>query len=220
MDQLKGSVEAIVYTQPENGFTVARLKEVGKKNLTVIVGCIPSLQPGETIACEGAWKVHPSHGRQFEVSDYTVEMPCDLAGIQKYLESGLVKGIGPVFAKKIVDRFGSETLKILEEMPNRLSEIAGLGEKKIESLRNSWHEQRSIRDIMIFLRTHGVSPAYAQRIYKTYGDQSIEKVKENLQGSERNLRLANDKAQDVTIKRLTKNNQTMADKFRAIEKAD
>ncbi len=179
MDHLKGSVEAIVYTQPENGFTVARLKEPGKKNATVIVGCIPSLQPGETIACEGSWKVHPSHGRQFEVSDYIVEMPCDLAGIQKYLESGLVKGIGPVFAKKIVTRFGSETLKILEEAPYRLSEIAGLGEKKIDSLKHSWHEQRAIRDIMIFLRTYGVSPAYAQRIYKTYGEHSIAKVKEN-----------------------------------------
>ena len=179
MDELKGSIEAIVYTQPENGFTVARLKEPGKKEYTVIVGHLPSLQPGESVACNGTWKMHPSHGRQFEVADYAVEMPSDLAGIQKYLESGLVKGIGPVFAKKIVDRFGPDTLKVIEEMPDRLHEIAGLGEKKIESLKESWRQQRTIRDVMIFLRTHGVSPAYAQRIYKVYGDQSIEKVKEN-----------------------------------------
>ena len=179
MEELSGSVEAIVYTQPENGFTVARLKEAGKKEFTVIVGTLPSLQPGETISCSGSWKIHPSHGRQFEVADYTVETPSDLAGIQKYLESGLAKGIGPVFAKKIVSRFGPDTLKVIEEMPERLYEISGLGEKKIEHLLEGWRQQRSIRDIMIFLRTHGVSPAYAQRIYKAYGDRSIEKVKEN-----------------------------------------
>lgn len=177
--EIKGSVEAIVFSQPENGFTVARLKELGKKEFTVIVGYLPSLQPGESVSCSGSWKMHPSHGRQFEVSEYTVEMPSDLAGIQKYLESGLVKGIGPVYAQKIVARFGPDTLKVIEEMPERLYEINGLGEKKIESLKESWREQRSIRDVMIFLRTHGVSPAYAQRIYKTYGNQSIEKVKEN-----------------------------------------
>ncbi|HSX37330.1 MAG TPA: ATP-dependent RecD-like DNA helicase [Chlamydiales bacterium] len=179
MDELKGSVEAIIYSQPDNGFTVARLKEKGKKELTVIVGLLPALQPGETVSCSGSWKIHPLHGRQFEVSDYIVEMPSDLVGIQKYLESGLVKGIGPVFAKKIVARFGADTLKIIEDTPERLFEIEGLGEKKIERLKESWRKQRSIRDVMIFLRTHGVSPAYAQRIYKVYGDQSIEKVKEN-----------------------------------------
>ncbi|MBI5272798.1 MAG: ATP-dependent RecD-like DNA helicase [Chlamydiia bacterium] len=179
MDELKGTVEAIVYAQPENGFTVARLKEPGKKEFTVIVGCIPALQPGEAVCCRGAWKVHPSHGRQFEVADYTVEMPSDLAGIQKYLESGLVKGIGPVFAKKIVDLFGTQTLQVIEETPHRLYEIAGLGEKKVEKLKSCWKEQRFIRDIMIFLRTYGVSPAYAQRIYKVYGEQSIAKVQEN-----------------------------------------
>ena len=98
-ESLAGYIEAIVFTQPENGFTVARLKEPKKKEFTVIVGCLPSLQPGETVVCKGVWKIHPSHGRQFEVADYTVEMPNDVVGIQKYLESGLVKGIGPVFAK-------------------------------------------------------------------------------------------------------------------------
>jgi len=179
MDELRGSVEAIVYTLPESGFTVARLKERGKKEVSVIVGFLPSLQPGEEVSCSGAWKMHPSYGRQFEVSDYAVEMPSDVAGIRKYLESGLVKGIGPVYAKKIVARFGPDTLKVIEEAPERLFEIEGLGEKKVESLKESWKQQRSIRDVMIFLRTHGVSPAYGQRIYKAYGERSIEKVKEN-----------------------------------------
>lgn len=179
MDHLKGSVEAIVFIQPDNGFTVARLKEKGKKELTTIVGYLTSIQPGETISCSGEWKFHPSHGRQFEISEYQVEMPNDLVGIQKYLESGLIKGIGPLFAKKIVDRFGIDTLKVIEELPDRLYEISGLGEKKIEKLKQCWKEQRAVRDVMLFLRTHGVSPAYAQRIYKAYGEESIEKVKKN-----------------------------------------
>lgn len=179
MDQISGYVEAIVYAQPENGFTVARLKEARKKELTTIVGFLPSLQPGETVRCGGVWKTHPVHGRQFEVSDYEVAMPCDVVGIQKYLESGLIKGIGPVFAQRIVDRFGIDTLQVIDEAPKRLLEVDGIGKKKIEQIKICWQQQRSIREVMIFLRAHGVSPAYAQKIYKAYGDQSIEKVTEN-----------------------------------------
>lgn len=178
-EELFGYVDAIVYTQPENGFTVARLKEPKKKELTAIVGCLPGLQAGENVALKGSWKVHPSHGRQFEVVEYTVEAPSDILGIQKYLESGLIKGIGPVYAKKIVDHFGSETLEIIDKFPDRLYEIEGLGKKKILQLRECWSAQRSIREVMVFLRAHGASPGYAQKIYKQYGDQSIDKVKEN-----------------------------------------
>lgn len=179
MDQISGFIEALVYTQPENGFTVARLKEPKKKEFTVIVGYLPSIQPGETITCKGEWKLHPSHGYQFTVSEYDVNTPSDLAGIQKYLESGLVKGIGPVFAKKIVDQFGEKTLTVIEQTPYRLREISGLGEKKMASLIESWKQQKSIREVMLFLRSHGVSPSFAQKIYKAYGDESIAKVKEN-----------------------------------------
>ncbi|OGN63973.1 MAG: recombinase RecD [Chlamydiae bacterium RIFCSPHIGHO2_12_FULL_49_9] len=179
MDELTGYIEAIVYTQPENGFTVARLKESKKKDYTVIVGYLPTLQPGETVFCKGSWKNHPTHGKQFEVSDYTVESPSDVIGIQKYLESGLVKGIGPVYAKKIVDRFGVDTLNVIDNTPHRLLEIEGLGRKKVEKLKECWQQQRAIREVMVFLRAHGVSPGYAQKIYKAYGDASIEKVKEN-----------------------------------------
>lgn len=179
MDELSGYIEAIVYTQPENGFTVARLKEPKKRDLTCIVGYLPGLQAGENVCCKGEWKNHPSHGRQFEVAEYTVDAPSDLIGIQKYLESGLVKGIGPVYAKKIVDRFGVDTLEVIDKAPHRLEEIVGLGDKKIQKLKECWHQQRSIRDVMIFLRSVGASPGYAQKIYKAYGDESIEKVKEN-----------------------------------------
>lgn len=176
---LAGYIDAIVFTQPENGYTVARLKEPRKKELTVIVGYMPSLQPGETVVCKGAWKIHPTHGRQFDVADYTVEMPNDVVGIQKYLESGLVKGIGPVFAQKIVEKFGANTLTVIDQTPRKLLEIPGLGMKKLESLIECWRAQSTIREVMIFLRAHGASPAYAQRIFKTYGEKSIEKVKEN-----------------------------------------
>ena len=179
LDSIKGHVEVIIFVQPDNGFTVARLKEAHKKELTVIVGYLPSIQPGEMIVCKGMWKIHPSHGKQFEVSDCQVEIPCDLVGIQKYLESGLVRGIGPVFAKKIVDRFGIDTLKVIDEMPDRLLEISGLGKGKKEKIVECWNQQRSIRKVMIFLRAHGVSPAFAQKIFKAYGDQSIEKVSSN-----------------------------------------
>ncbi len=179
MDTLQGHIDAIVYVQPENGFTVARLKEPHKKDHTIIVGSLPSIQPGETITCQGVWKTHPSYGRQFEVTDCQVDIPCDLMGIQKYLESGLVKGIGPIFAKKIVELFGTDTLKVIDETPHRLLEVPGLGEKKRLKIIECWQQQRGIRDVMIFLRTHGVSPTYAQKIFKAYGDESIERVRTN-----------------------------------------
>ncbi len=179
MESLQGYIDAIVYTQPENGFTVAKLKEKSKKEHTVIVGVLPGIQPGETVRCGGTWKTHPSYGRQFDVTEFEVESPADLVGIQKYLESGLIKGIGPVFAKRIIDLFGLDTLKVIDETPERLNEIEGLGPKRYESILLCWKEQRSIREVMLFLRTHGVSPAYAQRIYKTYGEKSIANVREN-----------------------------------------
>ena len=178
-ETLSGFVEAIVFTQPENGFTVARLREAKKKEIVVIVGHFPSLHPGETVSCKGSWKVHSSYGRQFEVVDCHVDMPSDLVGIQKYLESGLVRGIGAVFAQKIVDRFGLDTLRVIEEEPKSLLEIPGIGLRKMQRLVECWKEQREIRKVMIFLRAHGVSPGFAQKIFKAYGNQSIEKVKQN-----------------------------------------
>ena len=178
-EELSGYVEAIVFASQDTGFTVARLKEPKKKDLSTIVGSLPGLHAGENITCKGVWKSHPFHGMQYEVLEYKVEAPSDLIGIQKYLESGLVKGIGPIYAKKIVDRFGEDTLEIIDKSPFRLLEIEGLGKKKLKQLKECWNEQRSIREVMVFLRAHGASPGYAQKIYKQYGDQSIEKVKEN-----------------------------------------
>lgn len=178
-EQICGFIESIVYTAPETGFTVARLKEPRKKELTCIVGLMPSVQPGETIRCKGVWKHHPEYGQQFEVKAFDLEAPSDMLGIKKYLESGMIKGIGPVYAERIVKTFGIETLDIIDQAPDRLLEVAGIGEKRVEQIKKCWKEQHAIRKVMIFLRGHGASPAFAQKIYKTYGDASIDKVRVN-----------------------------------------
>jgi exodeoxyribonuclease V alpha subunit len=177
MEEIEGFVEAIVYSHPENGFSVLRLKEKGKKELTTLVGPLASVQPGESISCQGSWKFHPAHGRQFEVAEFTLKMPSDVVGIQKYLESGLIKGIGPVFAQRIVERFGAGTLDIIEQTPKRLLEIDGLGTKKLKAITTCWAEQKTVREVMIFLRAHGASPALAQKIFRHYGAESISRVK-------------------------------------------
>lgn len=176
MDKINGTIEQIVFANSETGFCVARLQADKQET---IVGQMPYLQPGESISCTGEWIKHPKFGQQFSVKEYTIERPCDVNAIQKYLESGLIKGIGPVYAEKIVKTFGDQTLKIIDETPDRLKEIEGLGKKKILTIKESWTEQRSIRDVMIFLRSCGITPAYAQKIYKVYGSESIGKVQEN-----------------------------------------
>lgn len=179
MEEIYGFIENIVFTEAEKGFCVAKLKEPRKRELTCIVGTMPSIQPGETMRCKGVWKQHPEYGMQFEVSCFELEAPSDLVGIQKYLESGMIKGIGPVYAARIVKRFGLATLDIMDRLPERLLEVEGIGDKRVEKIKTCWQDQRAIRDVMIFLRGHNVSPGFANRIYRTYGDRSIEKVQHN-----------------------------------------
>ncbi len=177
MEEIFGYVENVVFAG--DTFTVARLKEPRKNELTCIVGPLPTLQPGETIRCVGEWKHHAQYGRQFEVKSFESKEPSDLIGIQKYLESGMIKGIGPAYAERIVKQFGINTLKVIDEHPHRLREVDGIGEKRIEMIQTCWHEQKSIREVMVFLQSHGISPGFAQKIYKAYGDRSIEKVKQD-----------------------------------------
>ena len=175
VEEIFGYVENIVFAG--ESFTVARLKEPRKQELTCIVGPLPALQPGETVRCVGEWKHHPQYGRQFDVKEFESKEPSDLYGIQKYLESGLIKGIGPAYAERIVQHFGIDTLKIIDADPRRLSEVAGIGPKRIETIESCWQQQRGIRQVMVFLQSNGVTTGFAQKIYKAYGDQSIEKVK-------------------------------------------
>ncbi len=179
MEEIFGFVESVVFSGEESGFTVAKLKEPRKKDLTCIVGVLPGLRPGETLRCKGFWKHHPQYGVQFEVKEFETTAPSDLIGMQKYLESGLIKGIGPKYAERIVKTFGLETLHIIDETPDRLHEVKGLGKNRIDHIKHCWQDQRSIRSVMIFLRKHGLSPSLAHKIYKAYGDTSVAKICDN-----------------------------------------
>src|SRR3990167_5095007 len=177
MDVLEGFIEHITFYNIENGFTVAKLKN--KNFLHTITGIMPSIQPGESVSIEGNWKNHPKFGNQFEVVSYQVKAPSDLLGIQKYLESGLIRGIGPVYAERIVKKFVLDTIKIIDTTPNKLLQIEGIGKKRIEMIKENWEEQKYIREVIIFLKSHLISPSYAQKIYKIYGEATITKIKEN-----------------------------------------
>lgn len=179
MEQISGYIERITFHNTENGYTVAQLQSPKRSSLVCIVGYMPGIQPGETVRCFGQWKNHLVHGQQFEVARFQVEAPADLIGIKKYLGSGLIKGIGKKYAARIVDRFGVDTLDIIESAPDKLLEIAGLGSKRVEKIKSCWGDQKAIRQVMVFLQGHGVSPAYAQKIFKAYGEQSVKKVQEN-----------------------------------------
>lgn len=179
VEEITGYVERITFQSDENGFTILQLQCQGKRDPVCVVGTLPSVRVGETIQCTGSWKVHPKHGRQFEAKGHSVKAPADILGMKKYLGSGLIKGIGAVYAKRIVDCFGLETLNVIDQCPERLKEVQGLGKKRIEQIISCWTEQKSVRDVMIFLQGHGVSPAYAQKIYRIYGDKAIEIVQKN-----------------------------------------
>lgn len=179
MEQISGYIERLTFHNEETSFTVAQLKQPKHADVTCVVGFMPGIQPGMTVRFNGSWKTHPSHGRQFEAASFQVEAPADIVGIKKYLGSGLIKGIGPAYANRIVEKFGIDTLTVIDQDPSRLLEISGLGKKRIDTIRQCWTDQRTIRDVMVFLQTYGVSPAYAQKIFKVYGDRCITKVKEN-----------------------------------------
>ncbi|MEC7839302.1 MAG: ATP-dependent RecD-like DNA helicase, partial [Chlamydiota bacterium] len=179
MSEISGYIERITFQNPENGYTVAKLQEIGKNDLTIVVGHLPSVQPGESVRCTGKWKNHLTHGWQFEIDSYKTETPADINGIKKYLGSGLIKGIGPVYAKRIVAKFGSETLMVIDSDPDKLLTVSGIGKKRIGTIKKCWEDQRVIREVMIFLQQYGISPSFAQKIFRAYGKDSIKKLKDN-----------------------------------------
>ena len=179
LTDLQGQIERITYTNEENGYTVAKVKVYGRNDLVTVVGNILSPTPGEIIKMKGEWVNNPKYGEQFKVANYKSLVPASVSGIQKYLGSGLIKGIGPVIAKRIVKKFGEDTLEVIEQDIKKLAEVDGIGEKRIDMIKNAWAEQKEIREVMVFLQSHGVSSGYATKIFKQYRDQSIEVVKEN-----------------------------------------
>jgi exodeoxyribonuclease V alpha subunit len=176
---LEGVLERIVFFNEENSFTVARLQVPGKKDLVTIVGALSLPTPGETLRLKGQWVVDKKFGQQFRVESCLSVLPATIIGIQKYLGSSLIKGIGPVMAKRIVDKFGLDTFDIIEENPERLTEAEGIGPIRTERITKAWQEQKQIREVMVFLQGHEISPAYAVKIFKAYGDKSVSVVKEN-----------------------------------------
>jgi exodeoxyribonuclease V alpha subunit len=178
-DRLQGSVERITYYNEENGYSVIRLNVEGRSDLVTVVGNLPEVQPGESLRLEGHWTTHPQYGRQFNAEWCKQVLPATVEGIKAYLGSGMIKGVGPVTAKRIVQRFGVDTLRVLDEDPEQLEETPGVGPKRAAAVAEAWEEQKQIREVMMFLHSHGVSTNLAVKIYKTYGDDALHVVQED-----------------------------------------
>lgn len=179
MAQIRCVVERITYQNPENGYSVFRVKVKGYDDLVTLVGNLLDVPAGSVLLCQGEWRVDRKYGQQFQCSTWEEVMPATAYGIEKYLGSGLVKGIGPKFARLIVDRFGTGTIDVIETDIERLNEVHGIGLKRIAKIRESWEKQKDIKNVMLFLQGHGVSTAFAAKIYREYGKESVSKVQEN-----------------------------------------
>jgi exodeoxyribonuclease V alpha subunit len=178
-DRLSGSIERVTFHSEESGFCVLRVKVQGNRDLVTVVGSTASVTPGEYIEALGHWVNDREHGLQLKADFLKVVPPSTLEGIEKYLGSGMVKGIGPHFAKKLVQAFGEAVFEIIEDTPERLESLEGIGRKRRERIVSAWAEQKAIREIMVFLQSHGVGTSRAVRIYRTYGDEAIARVTEN-----------------------------------------
>ena len=177
MDTLQGAVERITFYNAENGYTVLRLHTPGQVELVTVVGNLPEVQPGESLKLTGAWMNHPMHGKQFKAEHCEQVLPATIEGIKKYLGSGLIKGVGPVTAGRIVKKFGLQTLDVLDHHPEQLRLVLGVGPVRADSVGRAWTQQKAIKDVMLFLQSHGVTTTLAVKIYKQYGDASIATVK-------------------------------------------
>jgi exodeoxyribonuclease V alpha subunit len=174
---LEGTLERITYANEETGYTIARLATARSSDLLTIVGALGGAQVGESLRLTGRWTSHPRYGRQFEVWTCTTVLPATVQGIRRYLGSGLIKGIGPKMAERIVDHFGTDTLDVIDHAPERLAEVPGLGPKRTRMIAEAWEEQKIIKEVMVFLQGVGVSTSVAVRIFKQYGERSVEVVR-------------------------------------------
>lgn len=177
MPTLEGTLERITFHSDADGYTVARLMPRGKSYLVTVVGKLIGARVGETLELEGHWVDHPTHGRQFEITGFRTLLPATIDGIRRYLGSGLIKGIGPVTAKRIAETFGKYTLEVIDREPDRLSEVPGLGPKRVHLIKQAWQEQQQIKEIMLFLQDLGLTPGLAVRIYKQYGEAALQMVR-------------------------------------------
>ena len=169
MIKLRCVVERITYLNPDNGYTVLKVKVSGYKDPVTLIGYLLDLPAGTVLLCEGEWKVDQKYGNEFVADTWTEIMPSTLYGIERYLSSGLVKGIGPKYAKLIVKQFGLQTLEVIENNIEELLKVPGIGKKRFSQIQKSWEKQKDIKDVMVFLQSYGVSTAYTAKIYKKYG---------------------------------------------------
>ena len=181
MDSIAGAIERVTYYNPENGYSVLRLRPdrtrkipgADRQGLVTVVGNLPELSPGEHLRLRGQWVNHPKHGQQFQVEICEQTMPATEVGIRRYLGSGLIKGIGPRLADRIVDEFGEQTLEVIETHPEQLRQVPDIGPKRSVMIARAWEEQKQVKEIMLFLHSYGVSTNLAIKIYKQYGDQAL-----------------------------------------------
>ena len=179
MEHLRCVVERITYQNAQNGYSVIKCRAKGYQELVTVVGTMPDVHVGSVLYLGGNWRIDAKYGRQFSMETFEETLPATVFGIEKYLGSGLVKGVGPKFAGRIVRQFGVDTLNVIEEEPDRLLEVEGIGRIRVERIKKSWQEQKEIKNIMLFLQSHNVSTSHATKIYKTYGNDSIKVVQEN-----------------------------------------
>jgi exodeoxyribonuclease V alpha subunit len=186
MDTLRGVIERITFHNEENGYTVAKLSPefayhaaIGAEREVAIIGNMLGVHVGASVELSGRWTVHPDYGKQFAVEQMKQVLPATIAGMEKYLGSGLIRGVGPKTAKRIVAYFGVDTLTVIEETPDRLVEVPGVGRHRTQVIQQAWAEQRAIKEVMLFLQSYGVSTSLATKIYKEYGDDAVAVVKSN-----------------------------------------
>ena len=176
-ETLSGLIERVTFFNEETGFAVLKVKAKGHRDLVAVVGSLASVSPGEWINAQGRWIQDREFGQQFKAEMLTSTAPTTIEGIEKYLGSGMVKGIGPVYAKKLVERFGAKIFEAIETQSGYLEDVEGIGPKRRRRIKEAWNEQKVIREIMVFLHSNGVGTSRAVRIYKTYGEQAIETVR-------------------------------------------
>lgn len=179
LQKLIGVLERIIYFNEENHFCIGEFRDNKTEKTTVIRGTLPNIQCGETLELLGSWNQHPQHGTQFKIDSFESKLPSTLHGIRMYLSSGLVPGVGKVYANKIVDHFKTDTLRIISEESARLREIPGVGAQRAKSIKKAWDDQQALRDVFMFLKTYGISTSQCIRLVKRYGPQTIQILKTN-----------------------------------------
>ncbi len=213
MEIITGVVERIIHQDEESGFAVIKVRVKGFSELITFTGKFVSINVGTVIQAQGNFSINKKFGKQFNVVEYKESLPASIYGIEKYLGSGLIEGIGPKFAKKIVEKFGENTIDIIENNPMQLLDIPKIGVKRINAIKESWQGHKNIKDLMIFLSDCGISTSIAHKIYKVYGEESIAKLKENPYGIVDDVYGVGFKTADIIAEKLGQFNCNVARRF-------